>query len=97
MPQFLKLNDGRQLCYDDLGQPGGKAVFYFHGVPSSRLDWRVWGNEAALHSLGVRLIAIDRPGTGQSSFQPGRRLSDWPALSRDFEHAHCRLICRNRT
>jgi pimeloyl-ACP methyl ester carboxylesterase len=32
-----------------------------------------------LRRLGIRLIAIDRPGVGLSSFQPNRRLSDWPA------------------
>ena len=29
--------------------------------------------------VGVRLITIDRPGYGASSFQPGRRILDWPA------------------
>ena len=39
----------------------------------------MWGNEELLQEAGVRLIAVDRPGVGDSSFQPGRRLSDWPA------------------
>jgi pimeloyl-ACP methyl ester carboxylesterase len=29
--------------------------------------------------LGVRLICVDRPGYGESTFQPGRRILDWPA------------------
>ena len=28
---------------------------------------------------GVRLISPDRPGMGLSTYQPGRRLVDWPA------------------
>jgi pimeloyl-ACP methyl ester carboxylesterase len=39
----------------------------------------MWGNEELLDKVGVRLIAVDRPGVGASSFQPDRRLSDWPA------------------
>ena len=29
--------------------------------------------------MGVRLISPDRPGMGLSTYQPGRRLLDWPA------------------
>jgi len=29
--------------------------------------------------LGVHLITIDRPGYGESTYQPGRRILDWPA------------------
>jgi pimeloyl-ACP methyl ester carboxylesterase len=35
------------------------------------------GNETA-QRLGARVIAVDRPGMGQSGFKPGRRFSDWP-------------------
>ena len=48
-------------------------MFYFHGWPASRLEAAVVGD------LPVRLIAVDRPGYGGSSPQPGRRLLDWPA------------------
>lgn len=77
--QHIRLADGRRLSYDDVGAPDGKPVFYFHGVPSSRVEWQMWADETMLRQLGVRLIAIDRPGIGSSSFQPGRRLRDWPA------------------
>ena len=30
-------------------------------------------------ALGVRIISPDRPGMGRSTFQPDRRLLDWPA------------------
>ena len=43
---------------------------------SSRLD-AAPAHEAAL-AKGVRLISPDRPGMGLSTYQPGRRLLDWP-------------------
>ncbi len=77
--QNIRLADGRKLAYEIAGAPDDKPVFYFHGVPSARVEWHMWGTEAMLQRLGVRLIAIDRPGVGSSTFQPHRRLSDWPA------------------
>lgn len=76
--QHIRLTDGRRISYDDVGAPDGKPVFYFHGVPSARVEWQMWVDETMLKQLGIRLIAPDRPGVGASTFQPGRRLSDWP-------------------
>ena len=72
------LADGRRLSFEDAGPRGGKPVLYFHGVPSAGTEWHMWGDEALLNAAGVRLIAMDRPGVGGSTFQPNRRLSDWP-------------------
>jgi pimeloyl-ACP methyl ester carboxylesterase len=69
--------DGRELAYEEYGDPGGAPVLSFHGGLSSRLD-AAPAHEAA-QAMGVRLISPDRPGIGRSSFQPGRRLLDWPA------------------
>jgi pimeloyl-ACP methyl ester carboxylesterase len=92
----VKLADGRQLSYEDIGAMNGTPVLYFHGVPSSRVDWQVWGSEEMLRRLGIRLIAIDRPGVGLSSFQPNRRLSDWPsdaaALADELELARFSVL-----
>jgi pimeloyl-ACP methyl ester carboxylesterase len=71
--------NGRKLAYLDVGPRNGTPLFYFHGVPSASAEWRVWGNEDLLNKVGVRLIAVDRPGVGASSFQPKRKLIDWPA------------------
>ncbi len=73
MAKFLTLPDGRALCYAITGDPSGPPVFYFHGWPASRLEAALAGEVA------VRLIAVDRPGCGGSTPQPGRRLLDWPA------------------
>ncbi|KAH7351404.1 alpha/beta hydrolase [Pyrenochaeta sp. MPI-SDFR-AT-0127] len=70
------LPDGRKLGYAEYGAPTGKAILYQHGLPGSRL-------EAAQHhdlgvELGLRIIAVDRPGYGWSSPHPGWKLLDWP-------------------
>jgi pimeloyl-ACP methyl ester carboxylesterase len=64
------------MAYEEYGDPEGTPVLSFHGCPSSRLD-AAPAHPAAL-SLGVRLISPDRPGIGRSTFQPNRRLLDWP-------------------
>lgn len=72
----ILLPDGRRLGFAEYGDPHGKPLMSFHGLPSSRLDCSF--AHAACVEIGVRLIAPDRPGMGLSDFQPGRRLVDWP-------------------
>lgn len=76
--QQFQLLDGRKLSYDEYGAPDGKPLFYFHGSPSSRLEAKLYLSEELLQLLGVRLIAVDRPGMGLSDFQPNRRLLGFP-------------------
>ena len=73
---LVRLRDGRSLAWAEYGDPRGKPVLYFHGFPGSRLEPALAGDDLA--RTGARLIAIDRPGFGRSTFQPGRRLLDWP-------------------
>lgn len=75
--QQFKLPDGRRLGYDERGVSKGKPLFYFHGSPSSRVESTLYVSDDLLHSLNVRLIAVDRPGMGLSDFQPNRRMLDW--------------------
>lgn len=70
------LRDGRTLAYMEWGAPEGYPTFYFHGTPSSRLEGAL--AHAAAKQHGLRLIAIDRPGLGRSTFGEGRRFSGWP-------------------
>jgi pimeloyl-ACP methyl ester carboxylesterase len=74
---FLTLPDNRRLAYAEFGKPDGHPVFHFHGSPSSRLEPLLLGDEI-FSKLGLRIIAPDRPGMGQSDFQPDRGFSDWP-------------------
>jgi pimeloyl-ACP methyl ester carboxylesterase len=72
----LRLKDGRKLAYAEYGDPSGRPVFYFHGFPSCHLEISL-ADETAKR-LGVRLIALDRPGFGLSGFQRRREIDDWP-------------------
>ncbi|MBW4541376.1 MAG: alpha/beta hydrolase [Myxacorys chilensis ATA2-1-KO14] len=73
---FLTLPDERRLAYAEYGDLNGHPVFYFHGGGTSRLEPLLLGDEVFIR-LGLRLIAPDRPGIGQSDFQPNRGFSDW--------------------
>ena len=75
-PEIITLPDGRKLAYTEFGKPDGFPVLYFHGAPSSRLEPLLIGDDA-FATLGLRLISPDRPGIGQSDFQPKRGFSDW--------------------
>ena len=76
--QQIKLKDGRLLGYAEYGDLNGKPVFYFHGFPGSRLDWRFSDPNDVAAQLNIRIISLDRPGMGLSDFKPERRISDWP-------------------
>ena len=76
--QQIELQDGRVLGYAEYGPPEGKPVFYFHGFPSSRLDWQLFNDDDALTALNARVIAPDRPGYGLSDYKRGRTMLDWP-------------------
>ena len=71
----MELPDDRELAWLDVGDPTATAVFAFHGTPGSRLQ--VSFDEEPINAARVRFVAVDRPGYGHSTFQPGRRLADW--------------------
>jgi pimeloyl-ACP methyl ester carboxylesterase len=64
-----ELPDGRVLAADDAGDPGGWPVLYLHGAPDCRLARHPDDGIAA--RLGIRLVALDRPGYGDSDPLPG--------------------------
>lgn len=74
--QTFTRTDGRKLVWSEHGDPGGHPVFWCHGGLSCRVDAELMAG--ALDGLGVRLIAMDRPGIGESDRQPGRTVADWP-------------------
>ncbi|KAH7380107.1 alpha/beta hydrolase fold domain-containing protein [Pyrenochaeta sp. MPI-SDFR-AT-0127] len=76
--ESMILSDGRTLSYAIYGSPiPVTTVVYLHGFPSSRFEGKLWHSACVKHN--VRLIAPDRPGNGRSTFQPNRRILDWPA------------------
>lgn len=72
----ITLRDGRRLCFIEYGPADGPAVLYFHGAGASALAHPP--GDAGADDLGVRLLAVERPGIGGSDPKPGRRLTDWP-------------------
>ncbi len=74
--QSIRLRDGRTLGYAEYGVPDGNALLYFHGYPGARLEGQFLAEQAV--KAGVRLIAVDRPGMGLSSYQAHRHILDWP-------------------
>ena len=75
--QKMRLSDGRKLAFALYGDPGGRPLFYFHGIPGSRREALVL--DAPARELGLRVVAPDRPGMGESDFQRGRTLLGWAA------------------
>jgi pimeloyl-ACP methyl ester carboxylesterase len=75
----IELPDGRTLAVDDVGDPAGTPVVYLHGTPDSRLARHPDDSLAA--SAGVRLLAVDRPGAGESTFDPN---ADATSLGEDL-------------
>ena len=71
------LSDGRRLSYREYGRSvDGPLVFYFHGTPGSRLELSLCDAESCDSDL--RVVAVDRPGMGCSSYQANRCITDWP-------------------
>ena len=72
--QRARLRDGRWLGYAGHGPRDGVPVFILPGMPGSRLLARHARRPA--DDLGLRIIALDRPGIGLSDPRPGRTLRD---------------------
>ena len=80
--QRIVLKDGRTLGFAEYGDPKGEPFLEFHGCPSSRIEA---GNyDEAGKKLGVRVIGIDRPGFGISTYVKGYRIVDWPTDVTEF-------------
>ncbi|HEY0820754.1 MAG TPA: alpha/beta fold hydrolase [Rhizobacter sp.] len=75
--RLLRLADGRQLCYAEYGAAGGVPVLYFHALNASRLELLIHAERLRAH--GIRLIAVDRPGYGHSSFIERHDYRDYTA------------------
>jgi pimeloyl-ACP methyl ester carboxylesterase len=80
---WLRLEDGRRLTYSDTGSPGGTPVIYCHGAIGTPLGPSV-DLAAVTRELGVRYIAINRPGIGGSDPAPGRDVAAFADYVREF-------------
>ncbi|KAJ1336140.1 non-heme chloroperoxidase [Microdochium nivale] len=66
------------MIFGDHSAPADRTVFYNHGMGSSLLDAFLY--DAAARARRIRVVGVDRPGSGRSPFVTrDRRVSDWPA------------------
>ncbi|KAK6507979.1 hypothetical protein TWF481_006399 [Arthrobotrys musiformis] len=75
--QKFILPDGRTLGFAEYGHPNGFPFFVFHGFPSSRIE--AYPLDRLAHNMRIRVYSLERPGLGISTFQPGRKISDYPS------------------
>lgn len=78
-PRFegtLQLGGGRRLGYAEYGPSQGRPLLWFHGTPGARRQIAPAAREAA-YERGVRLIAVERPGIGDSTPHLYDALVEW--------------------
>ncbi len=83
--QVVPLPSGAALAIEEYGAPGGQPVLFFHGWPSAAVQGALLHEAAA--KLGIRILAVSRPGLGASAPQRGRKFVDWPPLVRELAAA----------
>ncbi|WP_205669382.1 alpha/beta fold hydrolase [Amycolatopsis suaedae] len=70
------LSDGRVLGWAEWGPRDGRPVLFSPGAATSR---SLGFGSSVVDGLGVRLIAVDRPGLGVSTPAPGRTFAGFAA------------------
>lgn len=78
--EYLTLADGRRLAWSEYGHRHGYPLLYLHREAGSRLEAKLLHESAS--AAGFRLIAVDRPGIGDSGF---KALSDIKELVGDYQ------------
>src|SRR6201997_10959 len=66
----------RRVGYAEYGDPSGPVVLWFHGTPGGRRQFPLVGRRAA-EKLGLRVVTVERPGSGLSDPHPYRGVADW--------------------
>jgi pimeloyl-ACP methyl ester carboxylesterase len=56
--------NGRTVAWTTYGDPTGRPVVYFHGAGGSRLEAAFFHADA--EAAGLRVISLDRPGSGRT-------------------------------
>jgi pimeloyl-ACP methyl ester carboxylesterase len=74
--QTVVLSDGRTLGYALWGEPEGSPVLLAGTSPGSRL---LCPDLPATLAAGVRLVTVDRPGSGRSDPDPHPSMARWVA------------------
>ncbi|KAB2573663.1 hypothetical protein DBV05_g7652 [Lasiodiplodia theobromae] len=69
-------NTGRTICFSEVGDPNGFAIFVCVGMGLTRYVTAFYDELAT--SLKLRLITPDRPGVGESQSDPHGTPLSWP-------------------
>ena len=92
--EVLELSTGRRLSFAVYGAPDGVPVYYMHGFYGSRLEAMLTAKAA--ENTGIKLIAADRPGVGESTAEVDRSLQSWASnigeLADHLGHKHFFLL-----
>jgi pimeloyl-ACP methyl ester carboxylesterase len=73
----MTLRDGRRIAWSAGGPEDGVPIVYLHGAIGTSVDFTP-ELRAHIERLGIRYIALSRPGFGRSDPCPGRRIADFP-------------------
>ena len=68
----FELKSRRKIFYEIYGDPQGIPCYFYHGFPGSHVQAKVAHEQAKVH--GIQIITADRPGLGNSDFDPHRTL-----------------------
>eukprot|EP00943_MAST-04B_sp_MAST-4B-sp1_P001552 g1552.t1 len=73
--QIVVLKDKRKISYREYGDiEHGYPVLFFHGNMNSKMFWPAWEKTLdQTKKAGARVIALDRPGYGKTSFDWNKR------------------------
>jgi pimeloyl-ACP methyl ester carboxylesterase len=77
-PHTVELPGGQVVGVYEYGDPAGRAVMTFHGVPSCGAGF-AWA-DAPARERGLRVLAPDRPGIGLSTPLAGCTVKSWPSI-----------------
>ncbi len=70
------LSNGRRLGFAEFGDPSGAVVLWCHGTPGARRQFPLVGRRAAA-KLGLRVVVVERPGSGMSDPHAYAAVADW--------------------
>jgi len=73
----LRRADGGVIAVEVVGKADTSPVLFCHGLADSRLSAHSFAGAA--HEFGLRLIAPDRPGIGDTNARRLNRVVDWVA------------------